>query len=112
MSRRRIVRLIALGLLSLVLVDIPLLVFLSIERSKFLPAAKGLTPMETRERHEAIELCKSRTIDSETEQGSSEYFHELDAMRNCMLSLGFHVHVVDVPGKRSFDIDFDNLTDK
>ncbi len=112
MTRRRIVRLVGLGLLSLVLIDLPLLAFLSVERAKFLPHPTGLTPAEARERHEAIQLCQARTIGLETIQDTVEYFHELEAMRDCMRGLGFHVHIVDQPGKRSFDVEFDNLTDK
>jgi hypothetical protein len=111
-TRRRVVRLILIGLLSLVFVDVPLLAFLSVERSKFLPPPKGLTAAETRERHEAIGLCQARSIGLDTIQDTSEYFHELEAMRDCMRSLGFHVRIVDQPGKRSFDVEFENLTDK
>ena len=111
-TRRRIVRLVGLGLLSLVLVDIPLLTFLSIQRSKFLPPQPGLTPAQARERHEAIQLCQARTIGLDTVQETAEYFHELEAMGDCMRGLGFHVHIVDEPGKRSFNVEFDNLTDK
>ncbi len=113
MTRRRIVRLVLLGLLSLVLVDLPLLAFLSSQRSKFVPAAaRKLTPAEARERHEAIELCTARSIGPSTMQDTVEYFHELDVMQACMLGLGFHVHVVDEPSKHSFNVEFDNLTDK
>ena len=112
MTRRRVVRLVGLGLLSLVLVDLPLLAFLSVERSKFLPPPKTLTPAQARERHEAIQLCQARSIGLDTVQETEEYFHELDAMRECMRGLGFHVHIVDEPGKRSFNVEFENLTDK
>ncbi|HMD02503.1 MAG TPA: hypothetical protein VKG44_06000 [Candidatus Baltobacteraceae bacterium] len=110
--RRRILRIGLLAVLSLVLVDLPLLAFLTVERSKLLPAQKELTDAEKRERHEAIKLCQMRTIGEDTLQDTTEYFHELDQMRACMLNLGFHVHVVDEPGQRSFHVDFDNLTDK
>ncbi len=107
--RRRIARIGIAGVLFLLLIDLPVtLLMVYFLHPK---PAHEMTPAERQERHDAVALCRERTI-GDAEPESAAYFAELDRMRDCMLGFGLHVRVVDEPATHSFNVEFENTTDR